>query len=207
MSTVGIILAGGRSRRFGSPKGLVEIGGEPIVARLLRIFGSELGATALVTDEPELYAHLEVSSIPDVTPRMGPLSGIQAGLGWARRAGAEGIFCAPCDAPFLQGELIRRLLPSSDRTQAVVPESRGPLGFEPLFGWYSVALLGQVDRAVAEKRLALRDFVTSIPSVEYLPLAEVVAIMDPDKLFFNLNVPEDLQTARRLAEENIGSES
>jgi molybdopterin-guanine dinucleotide biosynthesis protein A len=203
----GLILAGGSSRRMGSPKGLAVVGGEPIVRRVLRVHREVLGESVIVTNQPELYQDLGVTLISDRRPGLGPLAGVESGLVWARDSGARGVFCTPCDAPFLEPELIRRVLDLADDHLAVLPSSKSPDGWEPLFAWYSTAVLSALQSALDAGRLSARDFARSIAPAAVLPLQDVQEIGDPAYLFFNANTPDDLALARRMEANNRDAQS
>ncbi|MEX2583406.1 MAG: molybdenum cofactor guanylyltransferase [Gemmatimonadota bacterium] len=205
-SSVGSILAGGRSSRLGSPKGLASVGGQPLVSRLIGVLRQVLSRIVVVTNDPNLYRTLRVEIVGDEHPGRGPLSGVEAALKWARDIGANGVVCLPCDAAFVDPELIRRLMVRSAGRTAVLPRSAGPLGYEPLFAWYPVSALDVATRCLADERPAMHSFVESLPRVSYLSIEEVREIADPEILFFNVNTGDDLERAERIdAERNTGA--
>ena len=109
--TVGIVLAGGRSRRFGSPKGLAILGGRSLIEWVLDAHRSELSEIVVVVSEtPSPYDELGVPVVVDTLAGAGPVAGLHAGLCYASATGADGVFCSSCDTPFLSGGLIRALL-------------------------------------------------------------------------------------------------
>lgn len=80
----GAVLAGGASRRMGSDKAALELGGEPLVARLagfLRAAGAE--AVVAVGGDSSLHARAGVDSLPDEHPGQGPLGGLLSALHWS----------------------------------------------------------------------------------------------------------------------------
>ena len=195
LSPLGVVLAGGASRRFGAPKALAAVGGRRIVDRVR-------GVLAEVTDVVVVSGALPLDgagSMPDTRAGLGPLGGVLTAL---RRAGAEGrpgVLVAGCDMPFLDPALFRLLgtRGAESGAAAVVPASGGRRGFEPLCAWYSVraiaALEGMADAGVLGlHRLAER------AEVEVIPLGEVRAIGDPERLFFNDNTMDDLREAEML---------
>ena len=198
---LGVILAGGASRRFGSPKALAEVGGVPIVERVRGTLAAVLPDVRVIANEPRLFAGLDLPVRPDLTPGAGPMAGVQAALRWAAEEGRPGALCVGCDLPFVSPALLRALLErAADGAEIVVPESRGRRGVEPLCAFYPVACLPAVDdllRAGERGMMAL----LGAARTERLPLEEVLRHGDPDVLFLNVNTPEDQQTAARLAAE------
>src|SRR5262245_64002612 len=81
MKVTGVIQAGGRSTRMGGqPKALIELGGRPIIARVLAALAPAVDDVLLVTNTPELYAFLLLPMVGDVYPDHGALGGIYSGL-------------------------------------------------------------------------------------------------------------------------------
>src|SRR5262249_57516559 len=99
MKVTGVIQAGGRSARMGGqPKALIELGGRPIIARVLAALAPAVDDVLLVTNTPELYAFLLLPMVGDVYPDHGALGGIYSGL---EPAPAQPALTAPCHMPFL----------------------------------------------------------------------------------------------------------
>lgn len=196
---VGAILAGGRSRRFGSPKQLATVGGVQLVERVAGSLRSA-GATAVLitgTDGPDL-SHLLPCRV-DHQPGLGPLGGLHTALLWGRELGLRGILCVACDLPFLPPALLRRLISLGERYPATVvaPESRGPLGVEPLCAWYPVTAIGDVGRRLESGALALAELLGAL-EVRRLTITELAEIGDPDRIFHNVNTPEEGSAAEAM---------
>ncbi len=152
----------------------------------------------LVTNRPDSFRHLGVPIISDVFPGAGPLAGIHAALQWARGEGAAGICCTPCDAPFANPALLSMLVEASREPAvlAVLPESTGPLGYEPLFAWYSIETLPVLTARLEAGKTAVHTFIESLERKALLPLPRIQSIGEPEVLFLNVNTPADLERAR-----------
>lgn len=205
---LGAILAGGESRRYGSPKALARVGGARIIDRVVAALRQVTPDLVLLANEPGLFGHLSVPARPDARPGLGALGGIHTGLLWAREEGRPGILAVACDMPFPSVELLARLRDdawgSGDPADVVVPESRGRRGVEPLFAAYGVGCIGAIEaRADAGDRRMI-SFHEDV-RVRRLPLADVEALCDPERAFLNVNTPADRDRAERMAVE--GAES
>ncbi|HEX2093761.1 MAG TPA: molybdenum cofactor guanylyltransferase [Longimicrobiaceae bacterium] len=194
------VLAGGESRRFGSPKALARVGGERVVDRVLHALRGVPAEPVLIVNRPELFGDLGIPVRPDRVAGAGALAGIHAALCWAEEAGRPGALCVACDLPFLDPALLRRILEiaSSEPADAVVPESTGRRGVEPLCAYYRVTC-----RAAAEEMLARGDRqllgLLGRIRARRLPLAEVTQLGEPEILFLNVNTPDDHRRAEELA--------
>jgi molybdenum cofactor guanylyltransferase len=119
-----VILAGGASKRFGHPKGLVEIAGRPMIAHVADALAPFVDETIVsVADRRAEEAFQSV--LPnarfayDVRPGRGPIEGLRCASLAAR---GDILAVAPCDAPFLRSQLYRLLLDVLDEHDAAVPK-------------------------------------------------------------------------------------
>ena len=105
MKVTGVIQAGGRSTRMGGqPKALIELGGRPIIARVLAALAPAVDDVLLVTNTPELYAFLALPMVGDVYRDHGALGGIYSGL---KATAGQAARTVACDMPFLHPDVVR----------------------------------------------------------------------------------------------------
>ena len=165
---LGAVLAGGASRRFGSPKAVAKLHGRP----LWRIASDRLRAVCprvvLVANDPETFhehagaapqgtqsasdAQLEI--VPDRTPGLGPLGGLDAALALAANAGLDGVLALAVDMPWVPETAIRRLAEEfatglAGKARPRAPRTGPPWGFEPLCAVYPVGALAGIEAALA----------------------------------------------------------
>ena len=190
----GVILAGGRSSRMGGGrKPLLELGGRPLLAhvreRLQQQVGPLLISCEAMNDGLEGFG---LECVPDLLPGYrGPLTGLYSALQCLADRGHEaGLVLCPCDAPFLPLDLVEKLSDASrEKTRPVVAVSwRGVL--QPTFSFWQPQHLPVVRAAVVEQGIGgLRRVMLSMPhKVVDWPVTEPPP-------FFNVNTPEDLETA------------
>lgn len=200
-ASLGAILAGGMSRRFGAPKALAEVGGRAIVARVRDALSLVVRDVVLIANEPGLFAHLDLPIRGDDVPGLGAIGGVRKALAWAREEKRAGALCIACDMPFVSADVLRLVLERAEgaRADAVVPESGGRRGVEPLCAWYSVGCIPAVDGLIASGTGAAMGALLDRVRVERVPLAEVARIGDPEVLFLNVNTAEDHWRAHLIA--------
>jgi molybdenum cofactor guanylyltransferase len=192
VKTIGAILAGGRSNRFGSPKCIADLGGIQLIEWVLRAQREVLDEVVIVANAPDRFTGLGVPIVPDILPGRGPLSGIHAALS---HAAGDAVLLSPCDAPYGVPALYRLLLDSNDDVQAVFPRSRGPLGYEPLFGWFSGSVLPLLTTFLKSPSDAVHDFVDTLDRVRYVPVEDIDPIGGGELIFLNVNTADDLRAA------------
>jgi molybdopterin-guanine dinucleotide biosynthesis protein A len=186
------IQAGGRSERLGRDKALVELAGRPLISHVLER-AAPLGDEVLVTtNSPDDFAFLGLRLVADEQPGAGVLAGLQTALRAARH---EVVLVLACDLPFVCVPLLEHMLRLALQADAVIPRWRGQ--FEPLHAVYRRTCLPAVNLALAEGRQRMISFLPAIRST--VVEEDQVAAFDPQGLtFFNINTPDDLQTAERI---------
>jgi len=186
------IQAGGRSERIGRDKALMPLAGRPLIVHILER-SAPLGDEVLVTtNSPDAFAFLGVRLVADERPGAGALAGLRTALRAARH---DVVLVLACDLPFVCVPLLEHMLGLAAQADAVVPRWRGEL--EPLHAVYRRSCLPAIDLALAEGRQRMISF---LPAIRATIIEEdQVAVFDPLGLtFFNINTPDDLQTAERI---------
>lgn len=199
---LGAVLAGGRSSRFGSDKGLAEIAGVRLARRVVQALEPVTGRVVIVANEPAEYAAEGWEVRPDVVPGIGALGGIHAAVSWAADLGVTGCLVLACDMPLVPPSLLAELAAGLGSAAVAVPASRGPRGLEPLCAAYSVECLPAIERAIRRGDRAVISFFGEV-DVRVLDLTVVSRFGQPERIFFNVNRPED----RRIAESLLASDA
>ena len=120
----GIVLAGGMGRRMGSiDKGLVELGGKPMVAHVLARLAPQVGSVLINANQnPDRYALFGYPVVADAVGGFaGPLAGLHAGM---TAATTPYVVTVPCDSPFLPMDLVARLSAAIVRDDAQLAVAR-----------------------------------------------------------------------------------
>lgn len=201
---LGVILAGGQSTRMGGgDKGRLSLGGKTILQHVIDRLEPQVAGMALnANGDPARFADFEMPVIPDSLAEFpGPLAGVLAGLDWAAEQGAEAIVTAAADTPFFPCDLVPQLLLASEAgphqlALAASGEPGGKIWRQPTFGLWPVALRDDLRAALQS---GLRKVVIWTDKHDAGQATFVQCGIDP---FFNVNTPDDLQEARRIAGEN-----
>lgn len=196
-----VIQAGGESRRMGRDKALVPFLGRPLIARLAERLGPIADELLVTTNRPDAFGFLGLPLFPDPRPGRGALGGLHAALRAARH---EAVAVVACDMPFASAALLRFQAGLLESEQADVVLPRGADGLEPLHAVYRrVTCLPLVEAALDSGQWKVIAWFDQA-RVRVLSAAEVAA-HDPRGLaFVNVNTPEELAQAERLAREIEG---
>lgn len=192
----GIILAGGRSSRFGNDKAFAFIGRERLIERAVHQL-KDFSDLLVVTNEriASLYSLslLPVRVVFDEQPGMGPMGGIHSGLKAARN---EYSLVVACDMPFLNHSLLEYMVNARHGYDMVVPRTHGLP--EPLHAIYSKNCLPAIKQRLIQGKAMVYGLLDGV-RVRFVEQEEVERF-DPDHIsFFNINNSADLERARELA--------
>ena len=170
----GVLLVGGASRRFGSPKALARLEGETLAERAHRIL-AEAFDRVLVVGKTADGLDLPFPVVDDESDVRAPIVGVAAAL---REAEAEVCVVLPTDMPHMTPALLRSLAAAAEGVDAAVPQTG------PLPGAYRRAALPVLERRIAAGELAL-----------HAALAELdTKVVECDEaLLANVNEPGDLR--------------
>lgn len=183
----GIILCGGQNTRMGKNKAFIEIDGERIIDRTIRILGEVFNEIILVTNSPTEYLDLDIRIVTDIVKGKAALGGLYTGL---FHSSSDHAFVCPCDMPSLNSAFIQYMLGKVTGKDIVVPAP--PDGLQPLHAIYSRKCLRSIKNLIDENRLKITGFYRKARVFE-VP-ADVIATFDPEaRMFTNINSLSDLK--------------
>jgi molybdenum cofactor guanylyltransferase len=186
-----VVLAGGHGRRIGGGKPLRLLGGEPLVDRALARAQRLSDHVALSVGGAGQLPDCGVEAIVDPQPDWGALGGLAASLDFAERNGLDRVLTLPCDCPFLPDDLLVRLGAALQRDGlAAIPRSDGRM--HVACGLWRTSARAVVAEYAGGGGRSLHGL------VERLSFAQVEWPTKPIDPFFNINSPEELETAERL---------
>lgn len=196
---VGVILAGGRAERMGGgDKGLHQIGGKSILARVIDRVRPQVDALVLnANGDPARFAAFGLPVAPDSIPDFaGPLAGVLAGFDWtaANRPQAQYIVTVPADGPFVPRDLVRHMADTLATEDAELVTAASGARTYPVVGLWPVKLRQALQDALTKEGMHKVDAWT-----KRFRRAIATFPAEPIDPFFNANTPEQLAEAERLA--------
>jgi molybdopterin-guanine dinucleotide biosynthesis protein A len=184
---VGVVIAAGRSLRFGTEKATAELLGKPLLDWAAERLGRSCALVAVNarpgSDTERLARARDLPVLHDAPgDARGALAGVRAGLAWAEQLGARTLAVSPCDAPLLPDDLFERLSRAAGVGAAVAETADGR---QPLCSVWPVSALPTVAAA-----LAAGAHPPTWRVLESLSAARVV--FDDAAAFANINTRADL---------------
>jgi molybdopterin-guanine dinucleotide biosynthesis protein A len=187
VEVTGVVLAGGKSSRYGRNKAFDVLEGVPLIERVIGVMRPIFQKLILSTNSPESYEHLNLPMETDLFKGLGPLGGIHTALSIIE---TETCFVVACDMPFLNSGLIRYMVDTRNDFDVVVPRIQGMM--EALHAVYHKRCLPAIRDMIEAKRYQIFRFFPSV-SVRFVEEAEIRRF-DPNlKSFLNVNRPEELK--------------
>lgn len=188
------ILAGGKSKRMGQDKAFLNVGGQPVIERVLERVKPLSDDVFISTNALETYKRFGLRLVPDVYPNKAALGGIYSAIHAARY---PHVLIVACDMPFLNVDILAYLINLASTADVIAPMINPPQP-ETMHTVYSKQCLPAIESRLRADKLRIIGFFDDV-SVRYVARSEIAAF-DPDfHSFMNMNTPEDWETVKAAA--------
>lgn len=180
----GIVLAGGKSSRMGSDKGLVDLNGRKLIEHVLSTL-IPLVDNIIIVANSDHYGQFGCKVYPDIFVNRGPMGGIYTGL---LHSTTYKNLILSCDMPFVTGKLLSYIISQSDNSQITIPLHNAKT--EPLCAVYhkncSKTFLELLEKNQLKMQDALKCFNTKTIELSGLSIFT-------EKVFTNINTKQELE--------------
>jgi molybdopterin-guanine dinucleotide biosynthesis protein A len=188
---MGAVLAGGAGRRMGQPKAAVELGGRPLISYALEALEQAGIESVVVAKRKTPLPELDVAVWTERDEPSHPAVGIVTAL---QRSPSETVIVVGCDLPFITPELLSYM---SSLPDAIAVPYLGRL-FQPLLGRYPRVIAPSFAYGLGNE-LPMQQIVSDL-GPRRLTEEDLAGFGDLERLFFNINTPEDLKRAEQWLE-------
>lgn len=202
MPMAGVVLAGGLSRRMGTNKAFITLGGRPLLTHVIERLRSQLACLAINSNvaEAEMTAEYGLPVIADHHKGyLGPLAALSAAFTIEKIMdckGASHVLTMPVDTPFVPLDLVARLKAAITAPQQIII-ARSQDRSHPVIGLFPFSLANALDAWMRTRdNMAINAFLEAkdVVHVDFTPVETDIGPLDP---FFNINRPDDLLLAER----------
>ncbi len=199
-SVAGLVLAGGKSSRFGSDKASALLAGRPMLQWVVSALGSTCDSIVVVRAAgqvlPGIDSPVPLNVVEDEYPGKGPLAGLVSGFPAVR---ADVCFAVSCDSPLVRPELVAWLAGEAAGHDIVCPYVEEFL--QPLCAVYRPTTCLPVFRDFVERDI-LKITMAFGPLDALIVREPDIRAVDPDlRSFRNANRPEALADIQRMLDE------
>lgn len=187
-----IILAGGKSSRFGRNKVVEKIGSQSLLERVVSTLSPLNRETIVVTSKnsplPQLTFNSSVKTVYDVYPGKGSLGGLYTGLIYSE---SNYNLVVGCDMPFLNLRLLDYMINLSEFADVVIPKSVNDM-LEPLHAIYSKTCIVKIKTLLEQNKLSIFELYPLV-TVRYVQNSEIDRFDKKHLSFFNVNTESDMK--------------
>ena len=190
-----VVLAGGKSKRFGSNKAEIMLKDKKLIDYTLEKIKSKFKKIIIVSNNLNFSNHTTIKDCID--GQLGPLAGVLSAMKWAKINGDvfNWIVTFPCDTPFFNISLIEKFKKASKTQDSKLYFVKAESKRHNIFGLWSLDLLDQLEEDL---------LVNSIRKVEdwanEIGVKTINFENEKYDTFFNINTKEDLKYASELFE-------
>ena len=192
---LGVVLAGGKSQRFGKDKSQVKLQGNLLINHVLNEIISEFKEILIIANERiNFMKSKKISITKDFKNGLGPLGGVLTAMKWVKENKKEykWISTFPTDTPFFTKKELKKFYGKIDLNNSKLFFVKSHNTIHNIFGLWSIDLINQLENDLLAGKRKVEDWANSIGvniiEIEYKNI-------DP---FFNINTKNDLEEALRV---------
>ena len=189
-----VILAGGKSRRFGADKAVAKLGEKSLIDYTINKLEPKFAEILIITNNTMQVSKNNIFFIKDtLAGQLGPLVGILSAMEWVKNndKNYEWIISFPCDTPFFEEEIIDKVINSQKSSDKKLLFLKSGNKRHNIFGLWSIELMEQLRNDINQGARKVEDWANKIG-------AEIVEInSESDKSFLNINTKLDLEEAQK----------
>lgn len=156
MNFTAIILAGGKSSRMGTDKGLVQINEIPMIERVIDAVKKSGVTNIMIVSGNSEYKKFGFPVFPDLVPEKGPLGGIYTGL--LKSSTAKNLILS-CDIPFINEIVLKMLLRNGMDNSITIVKHENRI--HNLIGVYDKCLVKDIEEHIFSNKLKVGQFIES----------------------------------------------
>ncbi|MCB0209245.1 MAG: molybdenum cofactor guanylyltransferase [Anaerolineae bacterium] len=188
------VLAGGQSKRMGQDKAFLEVGGKPVIERVLECVQPLTDDVFISTNTSDRYQQYGLRMVNDIYPDKAALGGLFTAIHEARH---PHVLVVACDMPFLNADLLQYLINLADSADVVAPVINPPQP-ETMHAVYSKACLAPIEARLLKNRLKIIGFFDEV-TVRYIERPAIEKFDPHLYAFVNMNTPEEWEQVQKIA--------
>ena len=190
-----VVLAGGKSKRFGEDKSQVKLGGKILIDYILTELIDEFNEVLIVANDP--IKHLssdKISKTEDFEKNLGPLGGIFSSMKWVKdkNKSYQWIASFPSDTPFFNKIIFRNFLTKINEKESKLFFINSNEKRHNIFGLWSIDLIEQLKEDLENGSRKVEKWANKI-GVKTINMS-----FEKDDPFFNINTKKDLEKAKKI---------
>ena len=189
---LGVVLAGGKSKRFGKDKSIVKLNNKTLLEYTLDKIKSKLNKIIIVSNNKILNNYITINDCID--GQLGPLVGVLSSMKWIvkNNYSYDWIITFPCDTPFFNISLIDKFVQVSKLNDSLLYFVKSEEKRHNIFGLWSLKLIETLENDILKNNYRKVEKWANKVGVKTINIS--YKEFDP---FFNINTKEDLEEAEK----------
>ena len=197
---LGVVLAGGKSSRFGEDKNHIKLGNKTLLEHVLYKINNKFPETLIVSNRPlKIQITKKITIIEDCFENLGPLVGVLSSMKWIKenKKTFKWIATFPSDTPFFETSIIEEYKKRITTNESSLYFVKSNNKRHNIFGLWSIDLLQTLENDIVKNNFRkVEDWANKI-GVKTINVE--IKEFDP---FFNINTKEDFEIAKKILKEN-----
>ena len=197
---LGVVLAGGRSNRFGEDKNQVKLGNITLLEHVLAKVTNKFEKILIISNQNlNIKTLTSITIIPDcIQGNLGPLVGVLTAMKWIKKKNKQYQWIAtfPCDTPFFDTSIIEKYKSKINLNESLLYFVRSNQKRHNIFGLWSVKLMD-----ILENDLINNNFRKVEKWADKIGVETINVKIDKFDPFFNINTKTDLEEAEKILKE------
>ena len=195
-----VVLAGGKSKRFGEDKNQAKLGNITLLEHVLGKVTKKFKKTLIISNQDLNIKKLNsIAIVPDcIQGNLGPLVGVLTAMKWIKKnnEGYQWIATFPCDTPFFDTSIIEQYKSKINQSESLLYFVKSNQKRHNIFGLWSVKLMDTL-----ENDLVNNNFRKVEEWADKIGVKIININSNKFDHFFNINTKTDLEEAKKLLEE------
>ena len=197
---LGVVLAGGKSSRFGEDKNHIKLGNKTLLEHVLYKINNKFPETLIVSNRPlKIQITKKITIIEDCFENLGPLVGVLSSMKWIKenKKTFKWIATFPSDTPFFETSIIEEYKKRVTTNESSLYFVKSNNKRHNIFGLWSIDLLQTLENDIVKNNFRkVEDWANKI-GVKTINVE--IKEFDP---FFNINTKEDFAIAKKILNKN-----
>jgi molybdopterin-guanine dinucleotide biosynthesis protein A len=197
---LGVVLAGGKSSRFGEDKNHIKLGNKTLLEHVLYKINNKFPETLIVSNRPlKIQITKKITIIEDCFENLGPLVGVLSSMKWIKenKKTFKWIATFPSDTPFFETSIIEESKKRITTNESSLYFVKSNNKRHNIFGLWSIDLLQTLENDIVKNNFRkVEDWANKI-GVKTINVE--IKEFDP---FFNINTKEDFEIAKKILNKN-----
>ena len=195
-----VVLAGGKSRRFGEDKNHIKLGDKTLLEHVLSKIDNKFEEILVVSNQKlEIKNTKKLTIISDCFKDLGPLVGVLSSMKWVKenQKTYKWIATFPSDTPFFKTSIIEEYKKRIRTNKSLLYFIKSNNKRHNIFGLWSISLLETLENDLVNNNFRKVEEWANKIGVKTIDIK--ITNFDP---FFNINTKEDLEEAKKILNKN-----